>query len=212
MKLYLSSYRIPNSSELFELLDKKPSDVKVAVIPNAKDYYSDYVKNLKNADLLSYLEALGLTHCETVDLNDYSYRSKSVLKEKLQEFDLIWVNGGNTFCLRYAMSRSGFDQVIRGVVDAGVVYGGESAGAIVAGNTIKGAELADEPRFAQEQIYNGLSLVDAYIVPHTDSAEWADIMEQIQAEYDGPDPVVALQDSQAFMVNDASRQVVGNKA
>lgn len=208
MKLYLSSYRIPNSSELFELLDKKPNDVKVAVIPNAKDYYSDYVKNLKNADLLTYLEALGLTNCETVDLNEYTSLRKSALQEKLHEFDLIWVNGGNTFCLRYAMRKSGFDQIIREVVDAGVVYGGESAGAIVAGNTIKGAELADEPTFAKEQIYEGLRLANAYIIPHTDSPEWADTMAQIQSDYDGLDQVIALKDSQAYLVNDDDKRVV----
>lgn len=208
MKLYLSSYRVPNPKALFELVGKEPKDISVAIIPNAKDYYSDYVKNLKNSELLADLDEIGLSNCTTIDLNDFSDNDSEELSKKLKQFDLIWVNGGNTFCLRYAMRHSGFEQVIKGVVDSGVVYAGESAGAIVAGDTLKGDELADEPTFTPEVIFEGLGLISDYILPHTDSPKFSKAMDEIREVQKDHPSVIELTDSQAYVVNNESRTVV----
>lgn len=210
MKLYLSSYRIPNAASLLKLVGKEPRDIKVAIIPNAKDYYSDFVKSLKNKELLKDLELIGLTNCETLDLNKFSASKSDELRNKLKEFDLIWVNGGNTFCLRYAMQKSGFDGIITDVLDEGVVYGGESAGAIVAGDTMHGAEFADQPEFTEEQIYDGLNLVESFIVPHTDSPKYAEVKAQIiDTQKDHPS-VVQLKDSEALVVDGEDRAIVSS--
>lgn len=211
MKLYLSSYRIPNPEALFSLVGKKPSDIKVAIIPNAKDYYSDYVKGIKLTALLADLKAIGLTSSETVDLNHFSVQNTADLQRRLAPFNLIWVNGGNTFCLRYAMRGSGFDAVIHNVLKAGVVYGGESAGAIVAGDTIKGAELADEPTFTPKIIYDGLNLVGDYIVPHTDSPDYSEIMVEVQKVQKDHPSIISLKDSEAYIVDGENRRIVSSK-
>lgn len=210
MKLYLSSYRIPNAASLLKLVGKEPSDIEVAIIPNAKDYYSDFVKSLKNKELLKDLELIGLTNCETLDLNKFSSSKSDELRNRLKEFDLIWVNGGNTFCLRYAMRKSGFDRIISDVLDGGVVYGGESAGAIVAGDTMHGAEFADQPEFTEEQIYDGLNLVESFIVPHTDSPKYAEVKAQIIDTQKNHPSVVQLKDSEALVVDGEDRAIVSS--
>lgn len=67
-------------------------------------------------------------------------------------------NGGNTFSLRYEMKRSGFEGAIRQLLDDGIVYGGDSARALVAGLSIAGIESVDRPEFAEEIINEGLGL------------------------------------------------------
>ncbi len=60
----------------------------------------------------------------------------SALMQVLAQTDLLWVNGGNTFYLRWLLQASGADRLIAQAVQAGMVYGGGSAGAIVAGPTL----------------------------------------------------------------------------
>lgn len=208
MKLYLSSYRVPNPKALFELVGKEPKDISVVIIPNSKDYYSDFVKQLKNKQLIDDLKAIGLLDITTLDLNDFTSEHADELSAKLKKFDLIWVNGGNGFCLRYAMRRSGFDKVIQEVVDSGVVYGGESVGAIVAGDSLKGDELADEPSFTPEVIFEGLGLISDYILPHTDSPRFSKVMDEVRIVQKDHPSVIELTDTQAYVVDNESRTVV----
>ena len=59
------------------------------------------------------------------------------LTSKLSSKDALWHGGGNTFYLRWILSNTGADEVITKLVRHGLVYGGGSAGAIVAGPTLK---------------------------------------------------------------------------
>jgi len=205
MKLYLSSYRIPNAKALYGLVDKSPEEIHVAVIPNAKDYYADRARLYKVNDFVKYLQALGIGQIDVVDLRDF--HDPHILEEKLSGYDLLWVCGGNTFCLRYEMQRSGFDTIIKSLLENGLIYGGDSAGALVAGPSIKGVELADIPQFAEKVIEDGLHLVPYYIVPHVGSAEYGVAIEKmlvlVQAE-----PYIALTDSQAVIFESSQHTIV----
>jgi peptidase E len=165
MKLHLSSYRIPQPQELFALTGKEPADVRVAIIPNAKDYYSDRAKAVKNQDMMQIFFDLGTTP-EVIDLQNYKDNSGEQLKRHLGEFAILWVSGGNTFCLRHEMRRTGFDGIIKELLEEGLVYAGESAGAVAIGQSLKGTELADEPRFAESVTYEGIGLIPYTIIPH----------------------------------------------
>jgi len=204
MKLYLSSIRIPVPNELTRLLGKPLSDVSVALIPNAKDYYSKRARDFKVNDLVGYMEQLGLK-VTIVDLRDYS--DGDVLKQKLAAYDLVWAMGGNTFVLRYEMKRSGFDAIIKSLLEEGVVYGGDSAGALVAGLSLVGIESADEPEFAEELIEDGIGLVPFHILPHVDNPEFADVLPTFRALH-RDEEIIELKDSQAVIFEDEARQVV----
>ena len=58
----------------------------------------------------------------------------------LSKADCIWVTGGNTFYLWHWMRETGVDAIIKQrVLEQGALYVGQSAGAIVAGNSIRPA-------------------------------------------------------------------------
>lgn len=193
MKLYLSSIRIPAPEDLSKLLDKPLSNVSVALIPNAKDYYTKRPRDFVVNDLVDYMQLLGLK-VDVVDLRDYSNAEN--LKSKLANYNLVWAMGGNTYMLRYEMRRSGFDRIIKDLLDNGVVYGGDSAGALVAGSSIAGVELADEPAFAEEVIKDGMNLVSFVIMPHVDNPEFADVMPIVKEQHKN---MIELKDSQAVI-------------
>lgn len=204
MKLYLSSIRIPVPDELLRLLGKPLTDVSVALIPNAKDYYSERARNFKVDDLVVYMGQLGFK-VTVIDLRGYS--DGTVLKQKLAAYDLVWAMGGNTFVLRYEMKRSGFDEAIRFLLEEGIVYGGDSAGALVAGLSLAGIESADEPEFAEELIKDGIGLVPFHILPHVDNPEFADVLPAFRALHEGKN-IIELKDSQAVIFEDNVHRVV----
>jgi peptidase E len=61
-----------------------------------------------------------------------------------------------------------------------VIYGGDSAGAIIAGPTLKYYDSADDPKLAQEAMYDALNLVDVAILPHWGSGEYGHVLGTIE--------------------------------
>lgn len=127
MKLFLSSAGIkPETKDKFlELLGKDPKECTVAFIPTACDPEPDksYVQWT-----IDQIEELGMK-CVTVDLKGENADS---LYEKMKDHDIICVNGGNTFYLIDQVRKSGFDKIIRKLLDEGKVYFGVSAGTLIA--------------------------------------------------------------------------------
>lgn len=207
MKLYLSSYRIPDTAALQKLLGKPFAKASVALIPNAKDYYAPRARRVKIRSIVEYLELCNFT-VSVVDLNYYT--DAALLAAELKKYDMLWVMGGNSFCLREAMQRSGFDRVVGELVDQGVVYAGESAGACVAGSDLKGIDLADDDEFAEMVIWDGLHLTEHYVVPHADNKDFGPIIQKIMETRTGGPEMVVLNDNQAWVVNGADeRKVTG---
>ena len=205
MKVYLSSYRVPTPKDLEQLVGKSYADMRVVFVANAKDYYIDRIRDLKINETKAYFEALGVQHIDVVDLR--MHREVKSLSKKLQGYDLIWVNGGNTFMLRYEMKRSGFDTVLPGLLKKGAVYGGESAGAVVAGSSLLGVELADSAEFAEEIIWSGLGLIEKSIIPHADNPNFEAMTQQIVAQRSA-DEIVVLKDSEALVIDGSAVNVV----
>jgi dipeptidase E len=183
MRLYLSSDRLGDSfGELLAMADER---ARVAVISNAVDFIADadrqaYARNV--FDPIGHFRAHGL---EAMDLDLRAFFGQAeALAEELQSFQVVWAVGGNVFLLRRAMRQSGFDLVAPDLVrDGRLVYAGWSAGACVAGPTLRGLELMDDPAvvvtgYDPEPIWEGLGLIDVAIVPHFrsdhDEAEAAD--------------------------------------
>jgi dipeptidase E len=174
MRLYLSSHRFGDRMDL--LLGMVGQGGRVGVISNAADSIpradrENYLRNIHNP--AAELRAHGLDVTD-LDLRDYFGRPDA-LEEALGRLDLVWVVGGNTFLLRRAMRQSGFDVVgKKRIAEDKLIYGGFSAGAIVACPSLKGIELMDDPNtlaegYDPEVIRDGLGLVSFHIVPHYES-------------------------------------------
>ncbi len=119
---------------------------------------------------MSELASLGIAGTP-LDLRDY-FGNPAGLRAALSRYDLVWVTGGNAFVLRRAMKQSGFDDVITDMLDRDeIVYGGFSAGAVVAAPGLEGIHLMDDPDevpagYDPEPVWEGLGLIDHAIVPH----------------------------------------------
>lgn len=177
----------------------------MALLPNAKDYYATRARNVKMQQLRDYYLGLGIGTVSLVDLNEY--HTANELHAVLEQCDVIWASGGNTFCLRYAMEQSGFGACIRKLLHNGVVYGGDSAGAIVAGASLRGAEASDEPAFCEQPIYEGLQLIDPVIIPHVDNPDFAEgneLMLRLNEQHE----TIQLRDDEAYVVSGSKVEVV----
>lgn len=199
MKLYLSSYRIPKPEEFLSLFLKPAAGCRLAIIPNAQDYRIPEERGVRIDELTSDLEKIGFAS-DVVDLREYE--DGETIYETLKSYDGVWVAGGNSFVVRCEMRRSGFEKVIEKLLELGLVYCGESAGAIVAGLTLQGCEPADEPELADQIIWEGLGLTERIIAPHADNPEFAEYINHMKKLYEGNDRVVYLNDNQALVIND----------
>ncbi len=175
MKLYLSSYRMGDHFD--ELWRLAGPNAKVGLISNALDYIPAEARRAfarKNFDPLSFFQANGFDAAD-LDLREYFGRADS-LKQALREFQIVWAVGGNAFLLLRAMHASGFHQCIGPLVASDhLIYGGWSAGVVVAARSLRGIELMDDPTIkvdgypTGEQPWDGLGLIDFLIVPHFQS-------------------------------------------
>jgi len=173
VKLYLSSYKLGNDTEgLIRLVNK--ANAKAAVINNAIDFSADPGRKAMSLQVeLDDMSSLGFMP-EPVDLRSY-FGKPNELVEKLSDFDLVWVRGGNSFLLRKAMEQCGFIHVINKLIKTNkLVYSGYSAGICVLAPSLRGVEMVDDPNVQADGydtgiIWSGYGLIDFYPIVHYDS-------------------------------------------
>jgi dipeptidase E len=171
MRLYLSSYRLGDRPA--DLLALMRGGRRAIVISNALDAIPRGVRVMYEAtvyDQRAAFAAIGVD-ADHLDLRAY-FGHQAGLRERLAANDLVWVTGGNSFLLMRAMVQSGFIPLIREMLARDrIVYGGYSAGAVVATPSLRGIDLMDAPHEIAESyepaaIWDGMGLVDFSIVPH----------------------------------------------
>jgi peptidase E len=155
------------------------------------------------ADEEHRLQAHGFL-CESLDIAD---RSGPPLAEHLAGFDVLYIQGGNTFHLLDQMRRSGADRIIRELVAGhGTVYCGVSAGSIVAGPEIGIAGWS--PDWDRNEVgltdLTGLRLVPFILSPHYIPEDAALIAARLPL----PNPILALRDGQAWVVDGDDQHLV----
>lgn len=171
MRLYLSSYRTEKTAG--DLLDLAGGPCRAVVISNAVDMVplaerEAYARKIH--DPVLDLRDAGLD-AHDLDLRDY-FANPAALERELADVGLVWAVGGNAFLLRRALRQSGLDVLLaRRLAEDSLAYGGWSAGACVAGSTLRGLHLMDAPDivtpgYDREIIWEGMELVDFAIVPH----------------------------------------------
>ncbi|MDO8601199.1 MAG: Type 1 glutamine amidotransferase-like domain-containing protein [bacterium] len=207
MKLFLTSAGLPpETTEAFlNLLDKKPEEARICLIITASLVHhpkgdAPYVK--KDEQRLS---ELGFKTMVEINLRNETEES---LNNKFKNFDVIFVEGGNTFYLLKYMRESGFSKALRSFLDKGGIYFGVSAGSIAAGKDISCSSW--EPDWDENTVglrdFRGLGLVNFVIVPHYEPAHEKIVLEnKDKVLY----PVIALADKQAILVDNKKIQFIG---
>ena len=120
-----SSGQFITANNVDHFLPKKITDCKIAYIITAS----------KKVDDTGYIER----HRQKMDELNFSYteidiagKNEDELKKALDGHNIVMVEGGNTFYLLKAVRESGFDNVIKELINNGVVYVGSSAGSYIA--------------------------------------------------------------------------------
>ncbi len=207
MKLFLTSAGLPpeTTEEFLKLLNKKPEETRICFIPTASfDHHPEgdafYVKKDRER-----LIELGFKMIIEIDLRKENEES---LKEKIKNFDVIFVTGGSTFYLMKYIRESGFDRLLKPFLNKGGIYLGVSAGSYIAGPDISGAQwkhLEDVNTVGLKDL-RGLGLVDFLISPHYVPEHEAIINEN---KNKASCPIFALTDSQAILVDNGEVRFIG---
>ncbi len=209
MKLYLSSYKLGTEvSFLNSYINEFGS--KMAYIPNALDFTkADPIKRKEHiASDVASLSELGF-NVEILDLKDYFGKTQE-LSEKLASLNSVWVSGGNTFVLRQAMKISGFGDLIHSELDHrdDFLYAGYSAGCCVLSPELVHLKQVDDAKDfpypeINEQIWEGLGVIDFAILPHYDSDHHESklIDKEIQYCIDSKILFIALRDGEVILVS-----------
>lgn len=207
MKLFLASTNITTELQPYflNLVGKEFTDIKFALIENAADPYPEEKKGFVY-ETRNDFEALGM-QLERIDLREFIAHPKNIL-EALKKFDVIWLGGGNVFYLRWVLKASGFDAIITEFLKADVVYGGGSAGAIVAGPVLDKFDLADDISKSPELLTKGLGLTTLTVLPHWGHEKYQAKLQEIKDHYDKTDhEIITLSDQQAILVNGDSWKI-----
>ncbi len=202
MKLFLmSQWLLPEFREAFEELAGKHLDgLKVALIENGADDEKGEPKWVRTARQSLLDAGMRVTQVDLREYTDQKYRGE--LRELLGANDVVWVGGGNTFYLNWLLHNSGAAELIKELAADGRIYAGGSAGAIVAGPTIRGFEEADDASFAPKFVPEGMSLTETVILPHSDHNFYGPIMERLARQLPGEGYAVQpLADREALVID-----------
>ena len=195
-----SSSSFITANNVDDFLPKKITDCKIAYIITAS----------KKVDDTGYIER----HRQKMDELNFSYtvidiagKNEDELKKALDGHDIIIVEGGNTFYLLKIIRESGFANIIKDLIEKGVVYVGSSAGSYITCPSIVMATWSNRG-FDRCGIteYSAMNLVPFLIKAHYTS----DMLEMLKEKAnDLQYPMRVLNDDQAILVRDGEVQLLG---
>lgn len=202
-KLFLASFASVSLDLIRDMLPKPADQLKAAFIPTAGNIYEN--KDFVYADRDALIK-MGMSVIEV----DLKTTTGAELEKALSNIDVLLVAGGNTFYLLDQVKKSGFDVLVKQLVEKGVIYIGSSAGSILCCPTIVGATRFDDPKDAPDlSDYTGLSLVDFILIPHAHKGKYKTRIQQTTEEMVNLGyKVITLTDNQAISVERDSYKIL----
>ena len=187
------------NKEILKILPKPPKELKLTHITTAsieeknKDYFHKETQIMKE---------LGFQITEA----DISGMTEGKVRKLLKDTNIIYVQGGNTYHLLKCIKESGFDKVVKELLEKGVIYIGVSAGSYVAGPTIEQADwIHEHNRFGLTDL-TAMNLVSFLLIVHYVPEYKSILKEKIQkSKYE----FKILTDDQAILVQDNNYKLVG---
>lgn len=165
-------------------------DKRVGFIPTASDVeeYRDYVDETRD---------FFREHAQSVQDILLDTVTKERLQSILDEIDILFFSGGNTFYLLSAVQQSGIDELISSYLAKGKYVIGESAGAVIMTPDISYIEEMDDKSVVVLSDTSGMHLVDRPIIPHVASDYLGEAAEKIRICL-GDKPYYSLTDEEAL--------------
>ena len=178
----------------------KPADAKIGYVTTASDPEPDKAYVLRER---AALDSLGFKDIVDIDLKVPEDLAK------LDDRDIIYVDGGNTYYLLKWIRQSGFDQKLKELLANDKCYVGVSAGSIVMGTSIEVAAATshgDRNEIGLEDI-RGLRQAPFMISPHFTHGEKLQL--DLFARKAALRPLVAITDQQAIICEGDRYRAVG---
>jgi dipeptidase E len=196
-KLFLSSYFTCVAKLLPEFLGKSCDGLNCVFIPTASivEKGAFYVGADKKA-----LQKLNIN----VEELEISKASSEIIKTKIENADMIFVAGGNTFFLLQELKRTGSNKFIIEHIQKGKLYVGSSAGSVIVSKDVEYIKYMDSPDAAKnlQNDFSALAMVDFYIVPHCNNSPFKKSAAKTIAEYSEKLDVRAINNAQVIVVDD----------
>lgn len=177
MKLLLTSGGLTNKTiedALFDLIGKKPEDTTLCFIPTAatievgdKDWL---INDLKSIDKQGF---------KSVSIVDISAVPEKVWKPQMDEADILFFSGGNTYHLMKWINKSGLVKLLPEYMKT-KVWVGISAGSMVTNPdlTAKISQAIYDEDFDKSYEVSGLNYVNFYFLPHLNSPFFPNLVEE----------------------------------
>lgn len=147
----------------YEIVSKEElNNKKVLYITTASDGEDDDDKTWMDEEYKTILD-LGINESNIIE-----YKIGNDIN--INDFDIIYMMGGNTFYLLNIIRNTGFDKIIKDFIDNGKIYIGSSAGSEILGNSVDIA-LGYDKNNVNMIDFTGLKIVNALIVPHSNRKE-----------------------------------------
>ncbi|MEM6811572.1 MAG: Type 1 glutamine amidotransferase-like domain-containing protein [Pseudomonadota bacterium] len=115
--------------------------------------------------------------CKRYKEFDLYEKTEADLRNALQEIDIIYCTGGNTYVLLEWMKKTNFKLVLEDFFTQGGIYIGSSAGSIVMGPDIEFVGDIDDRSKSDIKDLNALGYIDFYILPHMNQPKFAQALE-----------------------------------
>jgi dipeptidase E len=204
MRLFLTSDSFRNLSteakkEFWNLVGKEPQTVRVAFIPTANFIGRDpaFIETT-----YKYFYGMGIQQ-ENISQIELDH---NITLEDIKSFDILYLDGGNSFYLLQKTLESGFDKAVTEYLkkDLGV-YVGVSAGTILAGPDIEIAEPYDDKSKAALENTKGLCLTPSAFNPHFQDEDQI-IIDQYQSKVSYP--IKPLRDGEAVISTGSIEKII----
>jgi dipeptidase E len=178
------------------LFTKPVSELKAICIPTAANIYPvDDRAWFDNELQLFKDQGFNLIHYDLVG------KTEADVAAILNDADVIYVIGGNTYYLLEQMQKCNFKKIVIDCLDKGAVYIGSSAGSVIAGPSIDFIGDIDDPTQANLTDYTGLELIDFHIKPHVRALGPDDKWRERLKDHKGA-AIIGLKDNEALFVDD----------
>ena len=194
--LFLASSFAETQDLFLRVLDKYKIKQDMLFITTAAqvEEYKQFIEQVYTG-----FEKLGLA----VTALDIAELSESESAKAIESCSILAVSGGNTFYLLQELKKKNLLPVIRRRISEGMLYAGESAGAIIAAADISYAGIMDSPDLAAELTdTEALALIDFSVLPHFGEEPFAAACQQTLDRYQDKLQLLPINNHQAVLVTE----------
>ena len=194
MEILLMSYLAGTKNITKKYLSKMISN-KIVFIPTAGNVepYTGYID-----EGVEMLKSLGY-ELEIIDISKYD---EDYLKNKLSKTECICISGGNTFYLLQELKKKNLIGLLYERIKEGLLYIGESAGAIIMSENIEYNQIMDNKEIAPDlDNYEAMNITDFYILPHNNEFPFVESTKETIKIYESKLNLLPISNSEAVFVN-----------